>query len=184
MSKKFETFRVCPGCGQLISTTRSVCDCGYILKQSKFRLTGSVDAQLLSFVLICLLLFCWFNSIGTERDLENATYEIESLNHTILNLEDELSSLQNDYDELLYKHESLSKDYDIGYNHGYDDGCYDGYSTGFDDGFIKGFYPDSPRAASIPMVNIFEMYPKSQIPKSSWDEMKEQNLISPPNLLD
>ena len=165
MAKKIETFRVCPGCGQMISTTRSVCDCGYVLKQPKFRFTGSVDAQFLSVVFFILLLFCWFNSFGTERDLENATYEIESLNHTISNLEDEISSLQYDYDELLYEHESLSKDYDTGYEIGYSDGYYDGYSTGFDDGFIKGFYPDSPRAASIPMVNVFEMYPKSQIPK-------------------
>ena len=104
MSKKFETFRVCPGCGQLISTARSICDCGYVLKQSKFRLTGSVDAQFLSVIFFGLLLVCFFNSIGAERDLENATSEIESLNYTILNLEDEISSLQNDYDELLYEY--------------------------------------------------------------------------------
>ena len=151
MSKKFETFRVCPGCGQLISTARSICDCGYILKQPKFRFTGSVDAQFLSFVLICLLLLCWFNSIGTERDLENATYEIESLNHTIMNLEDEISSLQNDYDELLHEHESLENNYDNGYIYGYDDGYTDGYTTGYEDGYIKAIFPNS-----LPMPNLLD----------------------------
>ena len=160
MSKKFETFRVCPGCGQLISTSRSICDCGYILKRSKFRITGSVDAQFLSVIFFVFLLLCWFNSIGTEIDLENATYEIESLNHTISNLEDELAFLQNDYDDLLYKHESLSKDYDTGYENGYEigysDGYYDGYNTGYEDGYLKAIFPNSPRAQSLPMPNLLD----------------------------
>lgn len=156
MAKKIETFRVCPGCGQMISTTRSVCDCGYILKQPKFRFTGSVDAQFLSIIFFGLLLLCWFNSIGTERDLENATYEIESLNHTIMNLEDEISSLQYDYDELLYEHESLSKDYDTGYEIGYSDGIYDGYSTGYEDGYLKAIFPDAPRVKHLPIPNLLD----------------------------
>lgn len=156
MRKKFDTFRVCPGCGQMISTTRSVCDCGYILKQPKFRFTGSVDAQFLSVVFFILLLFCWFNSFGTERDLENATYKIESLNHTISNLEDEISSLQNDYDELLYEYESLENNYDNGYIYGYDDGYTDGYTTGYEDGYIKAIFPNSPLAQSLPMPNLFD----------------------------
>lgn len=156
MPKKFETFRVCPGCGQMISTACSVCDCGYILKQSKLRLTGSVDAQFLSIIFFGLLLFCWFDSFGTERDLETATYKIESLNHTILNLENEIVSLQNDYDELLYEHESLSKDYDTGYEIGYSDGYYDGYTTGYEDGYIKAIFPNSPYANSLPMPNLFD----------------------------
>lgn len=156
MPKKFDTFCVCPGCGQMISTARSVCDCGYVLKQSKFRLTGSVDAQFLSVVFFVLLLVCFFNSIGTERDLENATYEIESLNYTIVNLEDEISSLQYDYDELLYEYESLEKDYDKGYEIGYSDGYYDGYDTGYEDGYLKAIFPNSPRAQSLPMPNLLD----------------------------
>lgn len=163
MPKKFDTFRVCPGCGQMISTSRSVCDCGYVLKQSKFRITGSVDAQFLSVVFFVLLLVCFFNSIGTERDLENATYEIESLNHTIVNLEDEISSLQYDYDELLYEYESLSEfnDFDNGYSYGYDDGYIDGYQTAQEE---------------------FNPFLKNSL--SSWEDMKQRNLSSPPNLLD
>ena len=155
-SKKFETFRVCPRCGQMISTARSVCDCGYVLKQPMFRFTGSVDAQLLSFVLLCLLLLCWVKSIGTESDLENATYEIESLNDTIENLESDLLSLQNNYDELLHEHESLSKDYDNGYIYGYDDGYTDGYTTGYEDGYLKAIFPNSPRAQSLPVPNLLD----------------------------
>ena len=160
MAKKIETFRVCPGCGQMISTARSVCDCGYVLKQSKFRITGSVNSQFLSVIFFFLLLFCWFDSFGTERDLENATSEIESLNYTILNLEDEISSLQNDYDELLYEHESLSKDYDTrydaGYEVGYSDGCYDGYITGYEDGYLKAIFPDAPRVKHLPIPNLLD----------------------------
>ena len=111
MSKKFETFRACPGCGQIISTSRARCDCGYILKQSGLKITGSVDAQLFAFVFFCGLILCALNLFSAKADLESANSEIESLENTILELESDLSLYRSKYDEVLDDYESMKEEY-------------------------------------------------------------------------
>ena len=87
--------------------------------------------------------------------------------------------------------EQYQRGYDAGdsagYDRGFDIGHKSGHNIAYDNGYIDGYekgYKNGAASNSFGSKNVPNPFLNVNPPSSSWDEMKEQNLSSPPHLLD
>lgn len=103
MSQKYDTFRICPKCKEMVPTSSVMCNCGYVLQPKKFRRPNYLSFSIWPYAVLVFAVVLFFKSVSFERDLERAQLEIESQNEIIFEYESQIEELKSKNRELLYE---------------------------------------------------------------------------------